>query len=116
MIENPVNKFNYSMSDDAILGLLGAQLKQMRLNSNLTQQQLSGMSGLSRSTISEIENKGWGTMTSFVQILRALQKLELFNYFSTEALVSPIQIAKLKGKVRKRASGVVNKSQEESEW
>lgn len=104
------------MSDDTTLSLLGAQLKQMRLNSNLTQQQLSKISGLSRSAISEIENKGWGTMSSFIRILRAFQKLELLDHFITEAPVSPIQIAKLKGKTRKRASGAANRNQEESKW
>ncbi|MDR1938883.1 MAG: helix-turn-helix domain-containing protein [Tannerellaceae bacterium] len=109
--------FSYSNTDDVLLQNLGMQLKQMRLNRNLTQGQLSELSGISRSTISEMENKGTGSMNSFIRILRVLEKLEILNHFISEAPISPIQIAKLKGKTRKRASGVKNKPhKEESEW
>jgi len=111
--------FGYSNSDEAILRNLGAQLRQMRLNKNLTQEQLSDLSGLSRSAISDLENKGTGSMSTFVRVLRALGKLEILNYFIAEASVSPIQIARLKGKSRKRASGVnrvKNNPNEDSEW
>jgi transcriptional regulator with XRE-family HTH domain len=110
-------KFNYSMSNEAILKTLGMQIKQMRLNKNLTQTQLAQLAGLSRSAISQMENKGLGTLTSLIQILRTLEKIELLNHFITAAPVSPIQIAKLHGKTRKRASG--NKAaekKEDSEW
>jgi len=104
MIGNAVNIFTYPMSDKAILSQLGAQLKQMRLNKNITQLQMSKIAGLSRSAISTMENDGNGSMISFVQILRALEKLEILNHFITEAPVSPVQIAKLHGKQRQRAS------------
>ncbi|MDR0646736.1 MAG: helix-turn-helix domain-containing protein [Elusimicrobiota bacterium] len=97
-------KFNYSMSDKAVLQNLGQQLKQMRLNKNITQAKLGELSGLSRITISEIENTGIGTISSFVKLLRALEKLELLNYFIEAAQVSPLQIAKLYGEKRIRAS------------
>jgi len=104
MIENSVNIFTYPMSDKAILSQLGAQLKQMRLNKNITQLQMSKIAGLSRSAVSTMENDGNGTMISFVQMLRALEKLEILNNFITEAPVSPVQIARLHGKQRQRAS------------
>jgi len=104
MIGNSVNMFTYPMSDRAILSQLGAQLKQMRLNKNITQLQMSQIAGVSRSAISAMENNGNGSMISFIQVLRALEKLEILNHFITEAPVSPIQIAKLHGKQRQRAS------------
>lgn len=67
-------------SDNAILGMLGAQLKRMRLNKNLTQKQLGEWSGLSRSAISDLENGAGGTMRSFVQLLRALGKLDMLPF------------------------------------
>ncbi|GHT39879.1 hypothetical protein FACS189437_04540 [Bacteroidia bacterium] len=111
-------KFNYSMNNEVILKTLGRQIKQMRLNKNLTQTQLAKSAGISRSAISQLENKGIATMNSFVQILRALEKIEILNYFITEAPVSPIQIAKLRGKIRQRASGNVQtvERKEDSEW
>ncbi len=110
--------FSYSNSEDAILESLGIQLKQMRLNKNLTQKQLSEQTGLSRSAISDLENKGTGSMNSFIRVLRALEKLEILNYFISETPVSPIQIAKMKGKTRKRASGKnkTKNNNEGTEW
>ncbi|GHT34090.1 hypothetical protein FACS189434_09640 [Bacteroidia bacterium] len=102
-------KFTYSMSNEAILNNLGMQIKQMRLNKDITQAQLGNMSGLSRTAIVEIEKTGMGSMNSFIQILRSLEKLEILNHFVTEAAISPIQIAKLHGKIRKRASKVKKK-------
>ena len=110
--------FSYSNSDEIILKQMGMQLKQMRLNKNLTQTALSELSGLSRSAISDLENKGNGSMNTFIRMLRALEKLEILNHFISEAPVSPIQIAKLKGKTRKRASGVKKgiDDKKESTW
>lgn len=93
------------MSNAAVLKKLGMQLKQMRLNKNLTQGELGGLSGVSRSAISEMENNGNGTLNTFIQLLRALEKLEILNHFITEAPLSPLQIARLHGKKRQRASG-----------
>ena len=109
----------YSMSDEAVLSTLGEQLRQIRLNQNYTQQQLADRAGVSRSTVSELENGGSASLLTLVQVLRALNKLELLNAFATQASVSPLQIARLKGKTRRRASGrvvaVVNPN-DESEW
>jgi transcriptional regulator with XRE-family HTH domain len=92
------------MSDIAILKYFGAQIRQIRLNRNITQAQLGAKAGLSRKAISDIENNGKCSMKSLVQILRALEKLEMLNIFETETEVSPIQVAKLRGKYRNRAS------------
>ena len=108
--------FGYENNDNIILTNLGLQLKQMRLNKNVTQHELCKRIGISRSAISDIENGGNGTLNSFVRILRALEKLEILNNFIEEAPVSPIQIAKLKGKTRQRASGKKRHKKEESEW
>lgn len=110
--------FSYSNSDAVLLRNLGMQLKQMRLNKNLSQKQLSELSGLSRSAISDLENKGTGSMNSFIRTIRALEKLEILNHFISEAAASPIQIAKLHGKTRKRASRTnkTKNNNEESSW
>jgi transcriptional regulator with XRE-family HTH domain len=117
MIEKSDIKFSYSMSNKAILQTLGKQIRQMRLNKNLTQTELGKSAGLSRSAISTMENKGLGSMNSFVQIIRTLEKIEILNHFITEAPVSPRQIAKLRGKTRERASGSKSKQRkEDAKW
>ena len=81
----------YSMSDVAILQTLSEQIKLMRLNKNITQTELSKKSGVSRSAISEMENGKPGTIQNLIQVLRALEKLELLNIFAVEHAISPLQ-------------------------
>lgn len=93
---------DYFMSDRAVLRYIGKQMQQMRLNAQLNQQQLAERAGLSRSTITQVENGKGMNMESVVAMLRALNKLEVLNTFETQALLSPLLIAKLKGKIPQR--------------
>jgi transcriptional regulator with XRE-family HTH domain len=108
----------YSMSDPAIVIELGNVLKLIRLQQNLTQEQLAGKAGLSRSAISELENGKTATsLITVVQVLRALQQLHLFDNWKVAGQISPLQMAKLTGKERLRASGTaIKKNKKESEW
>ena len=103
------------MSDTAIITELGKQLKRMRIRANITQQELADKSGIFRSTISEIENGRVSSMLSFVQILRGLEQLELLSKFVVPDEISPIMMAKIKAKERKRATGT-KKTKPTSDW
>ncbi|MFC1596137.1 helix-turn-helix transcriptional regulator [Candidatus Margulisiibacteriota bacterium] len=95
----------YGMSDKAILREIGQRLKRKRLVKNLTQQSLADIVGLNRMTISEIENGNIAcNMITLIQVLRALDLLNEFNVFLSEPQISPLQLARLKGKERQRAS------------
>lgn len=94
----------YAMSDPAILKTLGSFIKQTRLQQNKTQQQLATEAGINRSTIVQIENGGGGTLLSFIQIVRALEQLQLFKQFEIKQQLSPLQLAKIDQNKRKRAS------------
>ena len=74
-------KYWHAMSEPALLELLGKFIKQTRLQQNKTQQQVATSAGVNRSTVVQIENGGGGTMLSFIQVLRALEQLELFQNF-----------------------------------
>jgi transcriptional regulator with XRE-family HTH domain len=118
-METPDNITNwYSMSDPAIATQLGAYLRQIRLQQNLTQQQVAEKAGLSRSAISEMENGKTATsLLTIIQVLRALQQFHLFENWKVAGQISPLQMAKLTGKERLRASGItVKNNKEESEW
>jgi len=93
---------DYFMTNAALLQYVGKQMQQMRINARLSQQQLADRAGLSRSTITQVENGKGMNMESVVAMLRALNKLEILNTFETEALLSPILIAKLQGKIPQR--------------
>lgn len=94
----------YGMSDRAIVKELGQQLKKLRLQKNITQEEIAQKTGVSRKTIVETERGRPATLITFVQLLRGLDKLDLLNEFIIAPVISPIQIAKLQAKTRKRAS------------
>lgn len=108
----------YSMSDHAIVAELCQTLKQVRLQQNLTQDQLAVKAGLSRSAISKIElGKVSVSLLTVVQVLRALQQFHILDNWKVASTVSPLVVAKLTAKGRLRASGkVFRKNKEESEW
>jgi len=110
------NRIN--MSNPAIVKEIGGKLKELRLKKNITQDELAKISGLDRTTISQLENGRPATLLTLVQVLRALDKLDLLNIFSEEPEISPLQIAKLKKQKRQRASKkkLNEKNEEESEW
>ena len=97
-------KYWHAMSDPAILEVLGNFIKQTRLQQNKTQQQVAVAAGINRSTMVQIENGGGGTLLSFIQIVRALGQLQLFQNFEVKQQLSPLQLAKIDRKKRQRAS------------
>lgn len=97
-------KYWHVMSDPALLEQMGEFLKQTRLQQNKTQQQVATAAGINRSTIVQIEKGGGGTLLSFIQILRALEQLQIFEHFEIKQQFSPLQLAKLEQNKRQRAS------------
>lgn len=96
----------YSMSDPAIVKELCGILKQVRLQQNITQEQLAEKAGLSRSAISKMETgKSKVELLTIIQILRALEQLHLLDTWKVTATISPLLVAKLTTKGRLRASG-----------
>ncbi len=94
----------YAMSDPAILAVLGKFIQQTRQQQNKTQQQIAAAAGINRSTMVKFENGGGGTLFSFIQIVRALGQLPLFQSFEIRQQLSPLQLAKIDQQKRQRAS------------
>ena len=94
----------YALTNHGLLRLLGERVQRARLNQNMSQRQLAQRAGLSMRTVSLVENgKGVGLLV-FVRVLRALRMLEQLDAFMPPVLVSPIDVARLEGRVRQRAS------------
>jgi len=93
-----------SMTDQAVAAEIGQRIDQIRLERNLTQQQLADAVGLSRVSYAKLVS-GQGKFTNVIAVLRALDQVALLENFVPEAVFSPIEQLKLKGKQRKRASG-----------
>ncbi len=111
MVTNSPSPDWYSMSDPAIVKELCGILKQVRLQQNITQEQLAEKAGLSRSAISKMETgKSTVELLTLIQVLRALQQLHLLNLWKITATISPLLVAKLTTKGRLRASGSTSKN------
>ena len=93
-----------SLTDMALVSHICAGLKQMRLNKNISQEELAVKCGIDRTTISRIERGRAGTLLSLVQILRALDKLEVLDVFKEEPELSPLKLLKIQEQLRKKAS------------
>ena len=107
----------YGLSDKAILKEMGHRLKRKRLELNLTQADLAKTAGLNRTTISEAERGISFSVQTLIQILRALHALDQIDAFLPDPGLSPLQLAKLKGLERRRASGsAASPDREKSDW
>lgn len=106
----------YTLSDDAILSELGARFKALRLSRNITQQQLAEMTTLSVNVIQALED-GRAKLSTAIAVLREMNALDALDSFIPPVTISPIQLVKMQGKQRQRASGErVKDKPEDSEW
>jgi putative transcriptional regulator len=95
----------YTMSDSAILKELAAFIKQVRLKKNYKQNELAEKAGIHRVTLSEFENGERSiSLLTFIELLRALNELELLDAFKIQTTISPLEMVKLEAKKRQRAS------------
>jgi transcriptional regulator with XRE-family HTH domain len=94
-----------AMADPAIVKEVCANIKQMRLSRNITQAELASRAGVDRTTVSRMESGRAATLLTLVQILRALDRLDLLNVFHEEPEISPLQILRVQERRRKYASG-----------
>jgi len=107
----------YGMSDRAILKEIGRRLKRKRLEKNLSQQKLADLAGINRTTVRDIEHGSPFGVLTLVEILRALDALDVLDSFLSDPGISPLQLAKMKGKERLRASRQITENKKgKSDW
>jgi putative transcriptional regulator len=90
-------------SPAAIATELGERLKKTRLNANISQHKLALMIGMSVKSVKNAE-KGKCQFETMVAILMALGKADQLDLLLPASTISPIQLAKLQGKQRQRAT------------
>ena len=96
---------SYSLTNNRIDTIIGQRIKQLRLDYNITQKELATTTGLSRVSISKIENGMGVNLSSLIEIMRGLRILENIDQVIPEKEISPIELIKLKNKsTKKRAS------------
>lgn len=91
------------MTDHKLSELIGGFVKHHRLAKNMSQEQLSKVAGISRSTLSLLERGQTVTLTTFLQVLRVLDLLHIMEVFDVKEEISPLAYAKLKKKQKQRA-------------
>ncbi|NLQ17720.1 helix-turn-helix transcriptional regulator [Marinomonas sp. M1K-6] len=106
----------YSMSDEALSLELGQRIERRRLDSRaaLTQSQLAKKAGISRSTYQNMI-EGKATLVNVIKVLRELEDLEGIESFLPDPGISPVQLLKMRGKVRQRVRATGEKSKSDDE-
>ena len=92
------------LTTEEVLAELGERLRRYRLQQNRTLEDVARAAGVGLRTAARAEAGDNPTLATVVKLLRALGRLEALDAFLPEPLVSPIQMAKLAGRVRERAS------------
>ncbi len=98
-----INTFQ-QYSDKELIRKWGEKLKALRLAANLSQTDLAEQTGMSRSSIAEIEKGRNFSIASLLSIARALNFLDQFEYFFKEETyeLSPMEIYEREQKKKKR--------------
>ncbi|MBS1545770.1 MAG: helix-turn-helix transcriptional regulator [Bacteroidetes bacterium] len=96
------------ITDQQVVARLGKEIKRMRLEHNLSQAEVARRAGLDRTTIVKLEAGRAATLLTFVQVLRAMGRLELLDAFHQEPQPTPYMLVEAQEKYlkkqRKRAS------------
>jgi transcriptional regulator with XRE-family HTH domain len=102
-----MNDYSYtnwaSMSDKALVEIIGKFVQHHRLNQNKTQHDVAKAAGISRSTLSLLERGEKVSLSSLMQVLRILDLLYIMDIFKVSDEISPIEYVKLQKNKRKRA-------------
>ncbi|MEW6073711.1 MAG: helix-turn-helix transcriptional regulator [Planctomycetota bacterium] len=94
----------HAKSDRAILRDLGGRLRRVRLEKNVSQRRVAELAGLSRLTVGNLERGVPSSLLTLLQVLRALGSLDALYAFLPDPGPSPIELAKRRGRMRRRAS------------
>jgi len=93
------------LNNKAVLEMMGNRILRRRLDKDISQAQLAIKAGVGRTVVQNIEAGRVYTITGLIQVLRALGSIQELDRFLPDLGPSPMQIAKLRGHERQRASG-----------
>lgn len=95
--------FIFSTSEE-ICQELGKRIRAKRMMLNLTQPEVAQRAGVSKGTVSNIENRGQGTLESLVRVLQALGLTQELQPLFQSRPTSIAQLEQLERPPRKRVS------------
>ena len=88
---------------DEVMAEMGNRIRRYRLQQNRPLQEVARDAGVGLRTAVRAEAGENPTLATVVKLLRALGRLDSLDAFLPPALPSPIEMAKLRGRVRERA-------------
>ncbi|MCL1984720.1 MAG: helix-turn-helix domain-containing protein [Methanomassiliicoccaceae archaeon] len=95
----------YFLSDNEIISRIGKRIRTARLNMNITREELQEITGVNKKTIGDAESGKNITMLTFIALIRGVGMLDRLNELLREEGVSPVMLAKMRGKEPQRATG-----------
>lgn len=103
------NNLNWKvLKDEQVVQRLGKELRRMRLARDLSQAEVATRAGLDRTTIVKLEAGRAATLLTVVQVLRAMDRLDVLDLFHEEPQPTPYMLVEAQEKYlkkqRKRAS------------
>ena len=93
------------MSDKRVLEELGARAKRRRLGLNITQKELGERAGVARKVVQNVEAGSNSSTKGLVRVLRALGDINSLDLIFPGTGASPLELARLKGRQRRHATG-----------
>ena len=90
-------------TDDDILAEIGNRLREYRLQQNTEMADVASRTGLNRNTILNAEAGRNPRFSTVVKLLRAYGRLENLDAFLPPPNISPLELRRTRGRVRKRA-------------
>lgn len=98
-------KIDTHLGDEAVLSELGSRLRALRLQSDLSQEELAQKSGLNRKVVVRIEAGEQTNTVSLIRLLRGLGVLSALNELLPEPGPTPLELfERQRGKSKQRAS------------
>lgn len=92
------------MNTEQALNEIGERVRRYRLNRNFSQKEVAERAGIGLASVARLEDGQGSTLANLIRVLTALDALESLDAFLPMPAVSPIQLAKLRGKERRKAS------------
>ncbi|MEX0901379.1 MAG: helix-turn-helix transcriptional regulator [Pseudohongiellaceae bacterium] len=93
---------------ETIEAFLGKQVETLRLGKNINQTRLAEEAGVSRRTITRLENGKGVSLDTLIRILQALGVSDRLETLLPDPAVRPIDRVRLKGRERQRARSTQN--------
>jgi len=90
-------------SPEAIEASLGRRLERLRLSKNINQSALAEAAGVSRRTITRLENGEGTSLDTVIRVMRALGVVERLAALLPDPATRPVERVRLGGRERKRA-------------